>query len=44
MTDFLGRHQVETDVDSIAHYVTGKRVLGDWGRRVDRLGVVSPTA
>ena len=27
MTDFLGRHQVETDVEAIAHYVTGKRVL-----------------
>lgn len=26
-TDLLGRHQVETDLDSIAHYLTGKRVL-----------------
>ena len=25
--DFLGRHQVETDVDAIAGYLTGKRVL-----------------
>ncbi len=27
VTDFLGRHQIETDVDSIADYLTGKRVL-----------------
>lgn len=25
--DLLGRHQIETDLDSIAHYLTGKRVL-----------------
>jgi FlaA1/EpsC-like NDP-sugar epimerase len=25
--DLLGRHQIETDVESIAHYLTGKRVL-----------------
>lgn len=25
--DFLGRHQVETDIDSIAAYLTGKKVL-----------------
>ena len=27
VTDFLGRHQIETDVAQIAHYITGKRVL-----------------
>ena len=27
VADLLGRHQVETDVDSIAGYLTGKRVL-----------------
>lgn len=26
-TDLLGRHQVQTDLDSIAHYITGRRVL-----------------
>ena len=25
--DLLGRHRIETDVDSIAHYISGKRVL-----------------
>ncbi len=25
--DLLGRHQIETDLESIAHYLTGKRVL-----------------
>ena len=25
--DLLGRHQIETDLDTIAHYLTGKRVL-----------------
>jgi FlaA1/EpsC-like NDP-sugar epimerase len=25
--DLLGRHTIETDVDSIAHYLTGRRVL-----------------
>jgi FlaA1/EpsC-like NDP-sugar epimerase len=25
--DLLGRHQIETDVESMAHYLTGKRVL-----------------
>ncbi len=25
--DLLGRHQIETDVEEIAHYLTGKRVL-----------------
>ncbi len=25
--DLLGRHKIETDVESIAHYLTGKRVL-----------------
>lgn len=27
ISDLLGRHQIETDVDSIAGYLTGKRVL-----------------
>ena len=27
VTDLLGRHQVDTDLDSIAGYLTGKRVL-----------------
>ena len=27
ITDVLGRHQIETDLDSIAGYLTGKRVL-----------------
>lgn len=27
ITDLLGRHQIETDLDSIAGYLTGKRVL-----------------
>jgi FlaA1/EpsC-like NDP-sugar epimerase len=27
VTDLLGRHQVETDLDSMAEYLTGKRVL-----------------
>jgi FlaA1/EpsC-like NDP-sugar epimerase len=27
VTDLLGRRQLETDVDAIAHYLTGKRVL-----------------
>nr|WP_203905690.1 nucleoside-diphosphate sugar epimerase/dehydratase [Virgisporangium aliadipatigenens] len=27
VTDLLGRHQIETDLDSIAGYLTGKRVL-----------------
>ena len=27
ITDILGRHQIETDLDAIAGYVTGKRVL-----------------
>jgi FlaA1/EpsC-like NDP-sugar epimerase len=27
ITDLLGRHQIETDIDSIAGYLTGKRVL-----------------
>jgi len=27
VTDLLGRHQIDTDVDSIADYLTGKRVL-----------------
>ena len=27
VTDLLGRHQIETDIDSIAGYLTGKRVL-----------------
>ncbi len=27
VTDFLGRHPVDTDVDAIASYLTGKRVL-----------------
>lgn len=27
VTDFLGRQPMETDVDAIAHYVTGKKVL-----------------
>jgi len=26
-TDLLGRHQIETDIDSIADYLTGQRVL-----------------
>ncbi len=27
VTDLLGRHQIDTDIESIADYVTGKRVL-----------------
>ncbi len=27
VTDLLGRHQIETDIESIAGYLTGKRVL-----------------
>ena len=27
VTDLLGRHQIDTDIDSIAGYLTGKRVL-----------------
>jgi len=27
VTDLLGRHQIDTDIDSIADYLTGKRVL-----------------
>jgi FlaA1/EpsC-like NDP-sugar epimerase len=27
LTDLLGRHQIETDIDAIAGYLTGKRVL-----------------
>lgn len=27
LTDLLGRHQIDTDIDSIAGYLTGKRVL-----------------
>ncbi|MEY2567074.1 MAG: hypothetical protein QOE35_1603 [Actinomycetota bacterium] len=27
VADLLGRHEIETDVQSIAHYLTGKRVL-----------------
>jgi FlaA1/EpsC-like NDP-sugar epimerase len=27
VTDLLGRHQIETDLVAIAHYLTGKRVL-----------------
>lgn len=27
ITDLLGRHQIELDLDRIAHYLTGKRVL-----------------
>jgi FlaA1/EpsC-like NDP-sugar epimerase len=27
VTDLLGRHQIETDIDSIAGYITGRRVL-----------------
>ena len=27
VTDLLGRHQIDTDVDAIAGYLTGKRVL-----------------
>jgi FlaA1/EpsC-like NDP-sugar epimerase len=27
VTDLLGRHQIDTDIGSIAHYLTGKRVL-----------------
>ncbi len=27
VTDLLGRHQIDTDLDSIGHYLTGKRVL-----------------
>ena len=27
VTDLLGRHQIDTDLDSIAGYLTGRRVL-----------------
>ena len=27
VTDLLGRHQIDTDIESIAGYLTGKRVL-----------------
>ncbi len=27
VADLLGRHQIDTDIDSIAGYLTGKRVL-----------------
>ncbi|HEX2893676.1 MAG TPA: nucleoside-diphosphate sugar epimerase/dehydratase [Marmoricola sp.] len=27
LTDLLGRHQIDTDIDSIAGYLTGKRIL-----------------
>jgi FlaA1/EpsC-like NDP-sugar epimerase len=27
VTDLLGRHQIETDIDAIAGYITGRRVL-----------------
>jgi FlaA1/EpsC-like NDP-sugar epimerase len=27
VTDLLGRHQIETDIDSVAGYITGRRVL-----------------
>jgi FlaA1/EpsC-like NDP-sugar epimerase len=47
ISDLLGRHQIETDVESIAGYLTGKRVLvtgagGSIGselcRQIDRFG------
>ncbi|MEV4640418.1 nucleoside-diphosphate sugar epimerase/dehydratase [Actinoplanes sp. NPDC049548] len=47
ITDLLGRHQIDTDVDSIAGYLAGKRVLvtgagGSIGselcRQIDRYG------
>ncbi len=38
--DLLGRHQIETDLDSIAHYLRGKRVLVTGRRRLDRLRAV----
>ncbi len=27
LTDLLGRHQIDTDVEAIADYLTGRRVL-----------------
>ena len=38
--DFLGRHQVETDIDSIAGYLHGQARAGHRCRRLDRLGAV----
>ncbi len=40
--DLLGRHEIDTDIDAIAGYVTGKRVLVTGAGRLDRFRAVPP--
>ena len=42
--DLLGRHEIDTDIESIAGYVTGQRVLVTGAGGLDRLRALPPAA